>query len=49
MRVTRLLLGAIGVVLVLVGVWHLVLDRPDVTDLVSIGLYSSGEWSRTTW
>jgi hypothetical protein len=43
MRVARLLLGACGVALVLVGLWHLLVSqRPDLPAAVSIVLYAAG-------
>jgi hypothetical protein len=43
MRTVRLLLGACGVALVLVGLWHLLLDeRPDLPAAVSIVLFVVG-------
>ncbi len=43
MRVARLLLGGVGVLLVLVGAWHLLLDeRPDLPDLVNIVVFLAG-------
>ncbi len=40
MRLTRLLLGAAGVVLVLVGAWHLL--GTGLSDLVDIALWLAG-------